>query len=162
MIELEHGCLMWGIRVIIPTALQSTILKSLNSGHPGITHMKAITRTYFWWNGLDRNIEELANSCGSCQIVKASPAVTPIHQWVWPDAPLKHLHMDFAGLYLGKTFLVLVDTHSKWPEVITMSSTTSQSDIEVLCSLFSHYGLPKQIMSDNGTQFTSEEFAQFM
>ena len=69
--------------------------------------------------------------------------------------------MDFTGPFLGKTFFILVDAHSKWPEVVTMSSTTSQSNIEVLRS-FSRYGLPEQIVSDDGTQFTSDEFAQFM
>ena len=68
----------------------------------------------------------------------------------------------FCRSFLGKTFLILVDAHSKWPEVVTMSGTTSQSTIEVLRSLFSRYGLPEQIVSDNGTQFTSDEFAQFI
>ena len=131
-IGLEDGCLMWGIRVIIPAALQSTILQSLHSGHQEITRMKAIARSYFWWNGLDHNIEELANSCDSCQAVKSSPAVVPLHPWVWPDAPWKCLHVDFAVPFLGKTFLILVDAHSKWLEVVTMSSTTLQSTIEVL------------------------------
>ena len=99
-IGLEDGCLMWGIRVIIPAAFQSTILQSLHSGHPGITRMKAIARSYLWWNGLDHNIEELANSCDSCQAVKSSPAVAPLHPCAWPDAPWKHLHVDFAGLSL--------------------------------------------------------------
>lgn len=58
--------------------------------------------------------------------------------------------------------LVVVDAHSKWPEVVMMPSTTSQLTIDVLRSLFSRYGLPEQLVSDNGPQFTSEEFAQFM
>ena len=161
-IGLEGGCLMWGIRVIIPAKLQSAVLQSLHMGHPGITRMKAIARSYFWWNGLDKDIEKLANLCESCQAVKSSPAVAPLHPWVWPDAPWKRLHVDFAGPFLGRTFLIVVDAHSKWPEVITMSSTTSQSTIEVMRSLFSRYGLPEQLVSDNGTQFTSEEFTQFM
>ena len=161
-IGVEDGCLMWGVRVIIPAALQSTVLRSLHNGHPGITCMKAIARSYFWWPGLDHHIEELANSCDSCQTVKSSPAVAPLHPWVWPDAPWKRLYVDFAGPFLGKTFFILVDAHSKWPEVIPMSSTTSQGTIDVLCSLFSRYGLPEQLVSDNGTQFTSAEFAQFM
>ena len=55
-----------------------------------------------------------------------------------------------------------VDAHSKWPEVVTMSATTSQHTIDALRSLFSHYGLPEQLASDNGPQFTSAEFAQFL
>ena len=47
-----------------------TILQSLHNGYPGITRIKAIAHSYFWWNGLDRNIEELANYCDSCQAVK--------------------------------------------------------------------------------------------
>ena len=49
--------------------------------------------------------------------------------------------MDFAGPSKGKMFLILVDGHSKWPEVIEMSTTTSE--------LFARYGLPEQLVSDN-------------
>ena len=43
-----------------------------------------------------------------------------------------------------------------------MPSTTSQTTIEILRILFSHYGVPEKVVSDNGPQFTSDEFAQFM
>ena len=55
-------------------------------------------------------------------------------------------------------FLVVVNAHSKWPEVIPVSSTTSSSTIEVLRDLFARTGIPEQIVSDNGAQFVSEEF----
>ena len=57
-------------------------------------------------------------------------------------------------------FLVVVDAHFKWPEVIQMSSTTSQNTIEALQVLFARYGLPE--VSDNGAQFTSQEFSDFV
>ena len=161
-ISLEVGCLLWGIRVIIPQSLQATVLKSLHANHPGITRMKSIARSYFWWSGLDRDIEMLAKSCHSCQAVKSSPPVAPLHPWVWPDAPWKRLHIDFAGPMYGKMFLVVIDAHSKWPEVAVMSSTTADSTIEVLRSLFARFGLPEQIVSDNGPQFVSEDFSQFL
>ena len=66
-ISLEHGCLLWGIRVIVPKALQTKLLESLHENHPGITRMKTLARSYFWWPGLDKDIEELAKSCTSCQ-----------------------------------------------------------------------------------------------
>ncbi len=59
-------------------------------------------------------------------------------------------------------FLVVVDAYSKWPEVIQMSSTMSQNTIEALRALFARYGLPEQIVSDNGAQFTSQEFCDFV
>ena len=47
-------------------------------------------------------------------------------------------------------FLVVVDAHSKWSEVILVSSTTSSLTIEVLRDLFARFGVPEQIVSDNG------------
>ena len=57
--------------------------------------------------------------------------------------------------------LIVVDAHSKWPEVIEMTSTTSQKTIMELQRLFSMYGIPAQLVSDNGLRFTSEEFVSF-
>ena len=70
--------------------------------------------------------------------------------------------MDFAGPFLRKSFFIVVDAHSKWPEVHEMTQTTTEKTITVLSHLFSNYGLPVQLVSDNGPQFTSEEFRQFM
>ena len=59
-------------------------------------------------------------------------------------------------------FLVAVDAHSKWPEVHTMGSTTAVKTLEVLRRMFASYGLPDQLVTDNGPQFLSEEFAAFV
>ena len=66
--------------------------------------------------------------------------------------------MDYAEPFLNKMFLVVIDAHSKWPEVIMMSSSTSEQTINALHSLFSRFGLPEQLVFDNGPQFTSLEF----
>ena len=58
-------------------------------------------------------------------------------------------------------FLIVVDAHSMWPEVIEKSTTSSKRTIEVLRQLFARFGLPEQLVSDTGTQFTSKEFAKF-
>ena len=58
-------------------------------------------------------------------------------------------------------FLIVVDTHSKWPEVMEMSATTATHTIVELRKLFAAYELPKQLVSDNGPQFIADEFASF-
>ena len=68
---------------------------------------------------------------------------------------------DFAGPINGVTYLVLVDSHSKWPEVMTMPSTSASATIIVLDKLFATHGLPETIVSDNGTQFTSPQFDEY-
>ena len=65
------------------------------------------------------------------------------------------MHVDFAGPINGVTYLVLVDSHSKWSEVITMSSTSASATISVLEKIFATHGLPETIVSDNRTQLVN-------
>ena len=152
---------MWGIRVVIPKKLQPRILQDLHSGHPGVMRMKSVVRSHAWWPGLDEDIQVLATLCQQCLEGKNAPPEAQLHPWEWPAHPWQQLHIDFAGRFLGKNFLVIMDAHSKWPEVMEMPTTTATRTIGVLRALFASYGLPEQIVSDNGPQFTADEFAHF-
>ena len=74
---------------------------------------------------------------------------------------MESLHLDFAGPYQGYMWFVLVDACSKWPEVISMTSTTAEKTIDVLRQLFARFGLPNNIVTDNGPQFSATEFKEF-
>ena len=161
-LSTEGSCLLWGSRVIVPHKLRQPLLTELHRGHPGITRMKAIARSYMWWPGLNQNIEDLVKNCIPCQTSRHNPAEAPLHPWIWPSQPWQRVHMDFAGPFLNQMFLIVVDAHSKWPKVIQMSSTTANSTIRVLRHLFARYGLPVQVVTDNGPQFTAAEFSQFL
>ena len=123
--------------------------------------MKALARSYIWWPKMDNGIEDVAKRCPSCQQASSSPPKAPLHSWKWPSQPWSRLHLDFAGPFMGHMFLVMVDSHSKWLDVQIMQSITAEKTIEKLQSIFSTHGLPKQIVTDNGTLFTSEKFKQF-
>ena len=56
-------------------------------------------------------------------------------------------------------FLVVLDTQSKWPEVVQTASTAT---IRALGSIFSRYRFPEQLVSDNSLQLTSDEFKNFL
>ncbi|KAL5496662.1 hypothetical protein EMCRGX_G012995 [Ephydatia muelleri] len=161
-LTVECGCLLWGVRAVVPRKLQQQVLKELHDGHPGMVRMKNLARSYVWWPGLDSNIEELVKSCPQCQETKSAPPKAPLHPWVWPSKPWERIHVDFAGPFLGKMFFIIVDAHSKWPEVIPMSTTTSLATVAELTRLFASYGIPQQLVSDNGPQFTSGEFKEFL
>jgi len=72
------------------------------------------------------------------------------------------LHVDFAGPLLGSAFLIIVDAHSEWPEVIPIMMTTAEKTIAEARRVFSTHGLPEQLISDNRVQFTSDIFQQFL
>ena len=85
--------------------------------------MKSIARRYVYLPGMDKDIEVITKGSLKYQLVaKGPPRENPIH---WPETkkPRSQVHVDFAGLINGVTYLVLVDSHSKWSEVITMSLT---------------------------------------
>uniref|UniRef100_A0A1X7U5F7 Integrase catalytic domain-containing protein n=1 Tax=Amphimedon queenslandica TaxID=400682 RepID=A0A1X7U5F7_AMPQE len=63
---------------------------------------------------------------------------------------------------MGKTFLIIIDAHSRSLEVEIVSSTSVEATIQVLRKLFAMHRLPEQLVSDNGTAFTSHQFKNFM
>ncbi|XP_039292569.1 uncharacterized protein K02A2.6-like [Nilaparvata lugens] len=81
---IEQGILMWGHRVIIPSCLRKALLSELHCGHLGIIKMKAMARSYFWWPGIDADIECLANSCGACLEQRQLPSKSVLHVWEFP------------------------------------------------------------------------------
>jgi len=102
--------------------------------------MKSLGRMFVWWPGLDK---DTVKACNICQSSRASPPVAPLHPWTWPRQPWDRLHIDYAGPYLDHRFLVVVDTHSKWLEVIPMTSTTTAATVEKLRVLFAQLASQK-------------------
>ena len=138
--------------MIVPKKIQEQVLSELQRGHQGAARMKAVARSYVWWPNIDKCLEEVARNCKPCQSVKSSPAVAPLHPWVWPERPWQRVHIDFARPLKGKMYFVLVDAHSKWPEVVEMQATTTEKTIQVMRGMFAAYGLPEQVVLDNGSQ----------
>ena len=151
-----------GIRVIVPKKYQDQVVHELHQEHQGIARMKAVARSHVQWPKLDQCLEKVAKNCLPCQQVKNVPSLAPLHSWVWPSIPWQRIHMDFAGPVKGKMYLIVVDAHSKWPEVVEILSISAASTIPHLRSLFARFGLPEQCVSDNGPPFNSEDFATFM
>ena len=160
-LSIYDGCLMWGARVVIPAPLQERILPDLHTGHPGVVRMNALARSFVWWPGIDQHIERRCRDCDGCQANASAPPKAPLHPWEWLSQPWQRLHIDFAGPFHGTIWLIAVDAHSKWPEGIPMTTVTTTTTVTKLRSLFAQYGLPEVLVSDNGPQFTSEEFQQF-
>lgn len=161
-LNIETGMLLYEQRVVIPSSLQGRVLRELHSTHMGMSKTKALARSIVWWPNMDKNIEQMVSACLECQAHANDPAKITDHSWKYPDGPWKRVHVDFAGPFRGKTYLILVDAYSKWPEVFIMNTTTTTSTIRVLTSIFARQGLPLQLVSDNGPQFTSGEFRDFM
>ncbi|XP_061506862.1 uncharacterized protein K02A2.6-like [Anopheles gambiae] len=153
--------LLFGERLIIPSSQRYKCLQQLHLGHPGIERMKALARSYVYWPGLDSEIESLVKSCRQCAMAAKSPVSSLPICWMKANAPWQRVHVDYAGPIEGDYFLLAIDSFSKWPEIIPTKTISSTATIRILRNIFARFGMPTVLVSDNGTQFTSADFAEF-
>lgn len=122
--------------------------------------MKAVARTYVWWPGIDTDIENWCKCCRSCQSLSNKKDKSELSHWPITHKPFERVHIDFFH-FEGNTFLILVDSYTKWLEVFYMKKTDALSTIEKLRNIFTIFGLSDQLVSDNGPPFKSCEFIEF-
>ena len=159
-LSTDQGCLLWGLRVIIPPSLQAQLLNELHATHPGVVKMKAIARSIMWWPNMDKEIEDMVTSCQNCAAQWSLLPVAPLYVWPWANHPMQYINIDFATIEQFQV-LVIIDSHSKWIETIPLCSATTNTTVYVLRLFFANFGLPEEVVSDNGPQFTSQEFNRF-
>lgn len=160
-LHVDDGLLMRGHRVIIPTVYRMAFLQELHAAHLGIIKMKMIARDRCWFPGIDAEIERVASNCDRCITTKVSPPKVPIENWKWPNAVFERIHLDYLGPIHNKTYLVLIDAYSKWLECIEVPNLTATTLINKLQSIFTRFGLPQCIVSDNAKTFVSGEFSNY-
>ncbi|XP_053600427.1 uncharacterized protein K02A2.6-like [Plodia interpunctella] len=156
----ELGCIIYKYRVVIPASLRKRVLEEIHEGHLGVNKMKVLSRGYIYWPSLDRDLEELCRTCDACRVVRDAPPHSPLHPWEFPQNPWYRLHADFADCG-GKRYLIIVDAYSKWIEAIPMQNTDSKSTISVFRNIFARFGLPSQLVTDNGPPFFSYDFKSY-
>lgn len=103
----------------------------------------------------------LTKVCDACQLHQTATPKVPSRPWQYPDAPWQRVHIDYAGPVDGKMLLIVIDAHSKWPDVWITNNVSTRTTIDHLRMTFATHGLPEVIVSDNGGCFTSTEFNEF-
>lgn len=161
LLAFEQGILLLGNRVVIPASIQNFVLKKLHYTHPGINAVKSLARSTVWWPKCDFDIEDFIKRCEHCQKYSPREPQTPLNLWNTPEKAWDRVHIDFTGPYEGQYWFVVIDAFSRWLEIFPMSNANTNNTIQALSTLFSRFGLPRQIVSDNGSQFTSREFKEF-
>ena len=77
-----------------------------------------------------------------------------------PTEPWQNVGTDLFHVN-GKDFLLVNDYHSNYPEVAQLSSTSASAVITRMKSIFGRHGIPQIVQSDNGPQYSSQEFHMF-
>ena len=159
-------------RLVIPRTMQNTVLEWAHNhptaGHGGQqkTLFRLATRVY--WKSMRKDIFKYIAACQECQQFKYNnaPTANPMQMHL-VNEPWHTIGLDIMGplpttARQKRFILVVVDYFTRWIELFPLKSTTSINMANILMNeVFSRYGLPKHIVSDNGPQFVSNLFKNF-
>jgi len=164
----DHESLYW--RVWVPQSLQESVMayfhENLIFGHLGIrkTYYRLEERVY--WRNLRRDVVNFVNRCKNCQLSKHSrlppaPASSFSAETAWDV-----ITIDLMGPYpkgsLQSTFLlVVVDLFTKYVELFPLRNAKTETVTNKLWQVCCRWGVPRVILSDNGTQFTSSHYSEW-
>ncbi len=134
------------------------------AGHLGIKKTTDRIQRQFFWPGMRGDITRYCRSCDVCQktVKRGTIPKAPLGRMPLIDVPFKRCAVDLIGPISppsegGHQFiLTLVDYATRYPEAIPLKKTTTEEVAEALLDIFSRVGIPDEILSDMGTQFTSD------
>lgn len=160
--ELSYadGIIFKGSKIVIPTALRKLMLKKIHVGHLGIEKCRRRARQVMYWPGLNQSISDMVQACSTCLQHRSKQASQPLQPHPVANYPWEKVGVDLCVVN-GNNYLVMCDYYSNYPEACHLKSTTSQSVVNAMKYVFSGQGIPKEVFSDNGPQFSCSEFRVF-
>ena len=143
-------------RIVVPVPARPDVLRSLHSAHQGYNKTCKLATQLYYWPGMTTDIQNLIDSCSSCQALRPSHQKLPVKLTPISEmAPMSHVATDLYQLG-SEYYLILVDRFSGFVCSEKMRSTTAAAIIRQLQAWFNLLGWPKVCRSDGGPQYLSE------
>lgn len=160
-LSVEKGVILKGEAVLIPKSQRKQILLKLHSSHLGYDSLCRRARGTVFWIGINHDIKNLVKHCVSCEQHKPKNQREPLRQHSDGKRPWDKIATDLFMIE-NRNYLVVVDYFTNFIEVDYLPSTTSNAVIEKMKKLFTRFGIPREIISDGGPQYTSAEFQKLV
>ena len=156
---IVNGIIFKGRQVVVPESLREDILEQLHTSHMGIERTRRLARDTVYWPGISKDIEKIVKTCQACQENQDQQHKEPLEPHDVPPTPWTKLAADLFHLD-GTDFLLITDYHSKFPVIRKMHNTSSTSVSTVMREAFSMFGVPAEVVTDNGPQFSGKPFKE--
>ena len=152
-LSIQDSLIFKGERVVVPRASRSELLKRIHSSHLGVNGCLKRARECVYWPGMTADIKNHVSTCEACREHERSQAKETIMSPETPARPWQRVAADLFE-FEGKTYLVTSDYYSDFFESDHLRSPSSVSVIRKLKGHFTRHGIPEQLVTDNGAQFT--------
>jgi hypothetical protein len=155
-------------QLVVPTDCREEIMRlghdSIMAGHLGVKKTLDGVSTDFYWPGIGADVKRYCQSCDVCQKTTSKGKVTkmPLGQMPLIDIPFRRVAVDIVGPIVPLTerknryILTLVDYATRFPEAVPLPSIETVRVAEALVDIFSRIGVPSEVLTDMGAQFTSD------
>ena len=140
------------------------ILQQIHKGHLGLNKCQMHAKETVYWPGLNDQLEQLILNCQLCLKYsksknKSTPQTALGHEV--PPVPWSKVATDIFH-YESQPYLLIVNYTSRFPIVRKLKSMSAKNVAEHFKSIFSEYGWPDTIVSDNGPCYAAELFTNLM
>ncbi|XP_071502498.1 uncharacterized protein [Diadema antillarum] len=161
-------------QTVVPPPYRKEILRLAHeipmAGHMGVKKTLCRIRAHFFWPKMRKDVSEFCRTCHECQVVgKPQHAIRPAPLIPIPafEEPFSRVMVDCVGpLPKSKSgcqyLLTVMDVSTRYAEAFPLRSITAKSVLDALLTFFTRYGLPKEIQSDQGSNFMSRVFQELM
>ena len=132
----------------------------IHASHIGVQGCLRRARDSVYWPGMTKELTEYILRCPTCNAYPYNQPKEPLISHEIPERPWEKVGSDLFE-YEGDDFLVTVDYFSNFFELDRLRSKTAEEVIGKLKSHFARYGVPDQLITDNGPPYNSEAFQEF-
>ena len=161
-LTIEDGVIFYGERLLVPPSMKEEYLARIHEGHMGISKSQSRARECLYWNGMMKDITEYIGECRECLVNARSQSNEPMIAHSSPSYPWQLISTDLFELD-GQQYLLVADNFSKMPFVKRLGhDTTTKAVTNFLEELFSIHGPCQVLYSDNGPQYSSVMFKNFV
>ena len=159
-LTVQDELIFKGQLLVVPTVMRKELMASTHATHIGIEACMRRARDTLYWPRMSTELKEYISKCDVCLAHRSGQGKEPILQHEFVARPWAKVAADLCELD-NRTLLVITDYYSNFIEVVRINSTTSRAIIKELKEVFARFGVPDTLVTDNGPQFSSAEFAVF-
>ena len=156
----HDGLLFKQGRVIVPSSARPTILHKLHAAHRGPEFTLRHARSCVFWPGINNQITDMCRTCVTCAQYRQQHPREPLQPYPVPTSPWQLVSQDLFELN-SVAYLVTVDHFSDFYEIDRLPSIQSSAVVQATKQHFGRHGIPHTLLTDNGSQYTSDLFKQF-